>query len=108
MGLAGVEGVSQRRPGRSGRILRGISQFTIEVPWLHNVVYRTGPVVEVSPGADRAEKPEPAVYDFNWLSTTGTSIFLAAVLSAFWLRISPRGLLERVRAARCSASAGRC
>ncbi len=28
-----------------------------------------------------------AVYRFNWLSTTGTSIFLAALLSAFWLRI---------------------
>ena len=34
------------------------------------------------------------MYDFNWLSTTGTGIFLAAVLSAFWLRISPRVFLS--------------
>ena len=70
-------------------VLQGIGKVTIEVPWLHNVVYRTGPVVKVPAGADRAEKPEPALYDFNWLSTTGTSIFLAALLSAFWLRVTP-------------------
>ena len=70
-------------------LLCGISQVTFEVPCLHNVVYRTGPVVKVPPGTDRAERPESARYDFNWLSATGTSIFLAAVLSAFWLRISP-------------------
>ena len=42
-----------------------------------------------------AEKPEEAVYEFNWLSTTGTGIFLAAVLSAFWLRIRPRDFLRQ-------------
>ena len=26
-------------------------------------------------------------YDFNWLSTTGTGIFIAAVLTAVWLRL---------------------
>ena len=76
-------------PAERPNLLRGISQASFEVPWLHNVVYRTGPVVKMSPGADRAEHPEPARYDFNWLSATGTAIFLAAVLSAFWLRISP-------------------
>ncbi len=69
--------------------LAGVGKLTIEVPRLHNVVYRAAPVVAVAPGKDRADKPEPAVYDFNWLSATGTSIFLAAVLSAFWLRVSP-------------------
>ena len=29
------------------------------------------------------------MYDFNWLSATGTGIFLAAVLTAVWLRIGP-------------------
>jgi len=77
--------------------LCGISQMSFEVPWLHNVVYRTGPVVKVAPGADRADKPEAARYDFNWLSATGTSIFLAAVLSAFWLRVSPGVFWKRVR-----------
>jgi lactate permease len=37
---------------------------------------------------------EPATYDFHWLSATGTGIFLAAVLSAFWLRISPQRFLR--------------
>jgi lactate permease len=69
--------------------LNGISRRSVEVPWLHNVVYRTSPVVKVSPGAEHADKPEAACYDFNWLSSTGTGIFLAAVLSAVWLRISP-------------------
>jgi len=44
----------------------------------------------VPEGSDRAEKPEPALYEFNWLSAVGSSIFLAAVLSAFWLRVPPR------------------
>ncbi|HLA83662.1 MAG TPA: L-lactate permease [Thermoguttaceae bacterium] len=72
-------------------VLRGVTKFTVEVPRLHNRVYRASPVVPVPEGADRAELPEKATYDFNWLSTTGTSIFLAAVISAFWLRIGWRG-----------------
>jgi lactate permease len=74
--------------------LQGISKVTMPVPGLHNVVYRAAPVVETPPGSNRAQKPEPALYDFNWLSTTGTSIFLAALLSAFWLRVSPRVFCE--------------
>lgn len=66
-----------------------IAKPSFEVPGLHNLVYRTGPVAPVPPGSTRAAEPEKAVYEFNWLSTTGTGIFLAAVLSAFWLRISP-------------------
>jgi lactate permease len=62
--------------------LSGISKLSWEVPRLHQQVARVSPVVpEVS--------PENAVYDFNWLSTTGTSIFLAAVLTGVWLRVSP-------------------
>ena len=80
-----LNGGTPERPN----LLHGVSKITFEVPWLHGVVYRTSPVVEVPSGADRAERPEPALYDFNWLSATGTSIFLAAVLSAFWLRVSP-------------------
>jgi lactate permease len=53
-----------------------------EVPGLHNAIVRTAPVVP-------EPKPEEARYDLNWLSATGTSIFLAAVVSAAWLRVSP-------------------
>lgn len=70
--------------------LAGVGHLTFDVPRLHGAVYRAAPVVKVPPGSDRAAKPEPAVYEFNWLSTTGTGIFLASVLSAFWLRIRPR------------------
>ncbi|MGD9723126.1 MAG: L-lactate permease [Pirellulales bacterium] len=70
-------------------VLAGVSKISWPVPRLDGRVYRTAPVVAVAAGADRAAQPEKAVYDFNWLSATGTGIFLAAVLSAFWLGITP-------------------
>src|SRR5262249_10607480 len=51
--------------------------------WLHREVRRVYPVV---PDPTR----EKAVFDFNWLSATGTGIFLTAVLSAAWMRVGPR------------------
>jgi len=53
-----------------------------EVPGLHNAIVRTAPVVP-------QPKLEEARFDFSWLSATGTGILLAAVASAFWLRVSP-------------------
>jgi lactate permease len=75
--------------------LAGISKLSLPVPYLDGVVYRTSPVVEVPPGADRAAEPEPAIYEFNWLSATGTSLFLAAVLGAVWLRIGLRAFVAQ-------------
>ena len=49
---------------------------------------RLHPVVPRQP---RSASRRTAVYDFNWLSATGTGIFLAAVLSAVWLRHRRRG-----------------
>jgi lactate permease len=69
--------------------LNGISKLSWETPSLHNRVYRAAPVAPVPEGSDRAAQPEDATYRFNWLSTTGSGIFLAAVLTAFWLRIAP-------------------
>ncbi len=69
-------------------LLAGISRVSFDTPALHHKIFRTAPVVAVPEGSDRAAEPEKASYDFNWLSTTGTGIFLAAVLSAFWLRVS--------------------
>jgi lactate permease len=80
-----LNGGTAERPN----VLAGISRLSLHVPYLDGVVYRTSPVVEVPPGSDRAAEPEPAVYEFNWLSATGTSLFLAAVLAAVWLRIGP-------------------
>ncbi|MEN6558908.1 MAG: L-lactate permease, partial [Thermoguttaceae bacterium] len=70
--------------------LAGIGKISIPVPGLDGRIYRTSPVVPVPPGSDRAAKPEKAVYELNWLSATGTRLFLAAVLSAGWLRIGFR------------------
>jgi lactate permease len=44
-------------------------------------VHRVPPVVAKT-------EAEQAVFRFNWLSATGTAIFIAAILSAVWLRIS--------------------
>src|SRR4029077_18842431 len=32
---------------------------------------------------------KPAEFRFNWASGTGTGIFVAAILSAFWMGVSP-------------------
>jgi lactate permease len=52
------------------------------VPGLHEAVMRTKPIVPTP-------KVEEAKFSFVWLSATGTGIFLAAVVSALWLRIPP-------------------
>jgi lactate permease len=58
-----------------------------DVPLLHNVVLRSAPVA-ASPA------PEPARFDFNWLSATGTGCFLAALLSGLLLGVSPKRLAQ--------------
>ena len=51
-----------------------LSIFRFPVHGLHLLVQRVPPVVAKA-------APEPAVYVLNWLSATGTGIFIAAVLS---------------------------
>jgi lactate permease len=70
--------------------LAGYTKFNLPVPGLHNHIYRTAPVATIPPGSDRAVEAEKAVMEIPWLSTTGTGIFLAAILTAIWLRIPPR------------------
>jgi lactate permease len=53
------------------------------VPSLHKQVFRDRPAVP-------QPTPEEAIYRFNWLSATGTGIFIAAIFSAVGMRISPR------------------
>lgn len=67
--------------------LAGYTKFSVPVPELHNRVYRAAPVATVPQGSDRAAEAEKAVMEIPWLSTTGTGIFLASILTAFWLRI---------------------
>jgi len=56
--------------------LDGLSIARFPVPGLHNLVQRVPPVVA-------AAKPEAAVYVVNWLSATGTGIFIAAIIAGF-------------------------
>jgi lactate permease len=58
-----------------------------DVPYLHNAVYRSAPVVP-------KPTPEAARYDFNWLSATGTGCFLAAIVSGFLLGLGPIQLMK--------------
>jgi lactate permease len=62
-------------------LLDGISVFRIPVPGLHNLVERVPPVVP-------AARPEAAIHVVNWLSATGSGIFIAALLAAIAMRYS--------------------
>jgi lactate permease len=55
------------------------------VPGLHLGVARVAPVVA-------SATPEAALFDFNWLSATGTGCFLAAIVSGLALGLGPRAL----------------
>jgi lactate permease len=67
--------------------LDGLSVIRIPVPGLHNLVLRTPPVVP-------APTPEAAIFNINWLSATGTGIFIAAVISGFVMGRSARELIN--------------
>lgn len=54
--------------------------FKFEVPFLHQLVIKTTPVVAV-------DIPYAAIYTLNILGAVGTSIFIAAILSIFILRM---------------------
>jgi lactate permease len=61
--------------------------ISVQVPGLHEQVARTTPVVP-------EKRTEEAVFQFNWLTATGTSILLAALCSAAWMRIAPVRVLR--------------
>jgi lactate permease len=69
----------------------------IAVPLLNNAVSRVPPVVTKA-------KPEEAVFNFNWLSATGTGLLASGILSGLLLGLRPLalarvfwGTLKRVR-----------
>lgn len=70
------------------RILDRLAAPEIRIRGLDGHVFRSPPVVP--PDA----KPEPAVFRFNMLSATGTSLFLAGICSGFLLGLSPVQLLR--------------
>jgi lactate permease len=68
------------------RVLDGISLLAIPVPGLHNLVLRVPPVVP-------EPRPEAAIFMLNWLSATGTGIFVAAIVAGLAMGYSVRDLL---------------
>jgi lactate permease len=58
-----------------------------QMPGLHNMVFR-GPPVVTKPA------PEGATYALNWISATGTSLFLAGIVSGVLLGLSPGRLIR--------------
>ncbi|MEQ6289304.1 L-lactate permease [Vogesella sp. GCM10023246] len=65
------------------------SIFTLEIQWpgLHNLIYKMPPVVT-------APHLEAAIYKFNLLSTTGTGILVAALISALIMGYRPGQMLK--------------
>jgi lactate permease len=76
---------------------------SFEVPALHQMVFRDFPVVAAKVDPARLQEPaykashaEGARFTFNWLSATGTAILLSALVTALYLRIPGRVVLEMV------------
>jgi lactate permease len=58
-----------------------------DFPYLHKAVFRAQPVVAKA-GAENAK------FDFNWLTSTGSGCFLAALLAGTILGLKPRDLFR--------------
>lgn len=67
--------------------LNGYTVKTFEIPKLHKMVIKAPPVV-AKPSA------EAAVWTFNWLSLTGTSLLLAGIFSGLLAGFGPLELLK--------------
>jgi len=80
-----------------GAWVDGLSTIRLHVPGLDHVVSRMPPAVPMATA-------EPAVFVFNWISATGSGIFLAALLAAFAMGLRGRQvgatLMETVKATR--------
>jgi lactate permease len=68
-------------------LLDGIAAPKIPIYGLDKMISRMPPVVA-------APTPEPAVFNFNFLSAAGTGILLAAIIAGFAMRYSVRGMLR--------------
>ena len=65
-----------------------ISILKIPVGGLHNLILRVPPVVAKNTA-------EAAVFNFNWLSATGSGILVAAVISGFVMGFGPLQMLRQ-------------
>jgi lactate permease len=68
-------------------LLDGLSAPKIPIVWLDKLVVRVPPVVATA-------SHEAAVFNFNWISATGTGIFIASVIAGLTMGYSLKGLAE--------------
>src|SRR6185312_6934476 len=66
--------------------LDGLTLLRLPVPNLDKLVFRIPPVVAQA-------SAEPAVFNFNWLSASGTGILLASIIGGFTMGYSVMGML---------------
>ena len=66
------------------------STLQIPVPGLDRVIFRTSPVVA-------RLTPEPAIFTFNWLSATGTGIFIAVLAAAIVMKMRVKDIAGALR-----------
>ena len=69
------------------KLLDGLSIVKIPFEGLHNMIEKVPPVVPVA-------HKETAIYNLNWLSATGTGIFLSAMIAGLAMKYSFGGLLR--------------
>jgi len=67
--------------------LNGISNVNLSLFGLDKAIFRAPPVVP-------SPKAEGALFAFNWLSATGTALFLTGIISGLALGLSPLELLR--------------
>ncbi len=73
--------------------LNKISAPEYKIAYLHNMVQRTSPIVP-EPTLESPTKPEEAIFKLNWLSATGSGIFLAAIVAGFAIGFSLREMFK--------------
>jgi lactate permease len=80
-----VEG--QKKEEKIAHAWNGVTKVDFPIGWLDDQVEKVPPVVA---------KPtkEKAIYTLNWLSATGSGIFLAAILAGLFMGYSPVGLVR--------------
>ena len=75
------------------KTLNTFSAPEYKVAYLHNEVSRTPPIVP-EPTLEKPTKPEEAIFKLNWLSATGSGIFIAAIIAGFAIGFSFRQMLR--------------
>jgi lactate permease len=75
------------------KTMNTISAPEYKIAYLHNQVSRTPPIVP-EPTMENPTKPEEAIFKLNWLSATGTGIFIVAIIAGFAIGFSFRQMLR--------------